>query len=127
MTLLCPVCQTEMIATNNPELYVCPTKRFAYLLEFDLHRPYWDSAIQLGPSNEFYCQIYELPPYKIIIYNNPRQGQETKIQKLESVLFRVSDQHYEYKDIFSIATVLDMDWSQPHLIKERLRLLTIFS
>ncbi len=131
--LNCPVCQEEMEPTASRGIYLCLIKRTIYLPEFDLNRPYWDAAVCLGSDDKFTFQDYEFPPYKILIYND-KHGQRTRIQKLKSTsLFglnswgTLNETGYDYHDIFTTATALELPWSDRELVLKKLKLFTTFS
>jgi hypothetical protein len=123
----CPVCQIEMVGTANTVLYMCPTRRITQLPGIPKELIYWDSSICFMEDAKISFAVYEIPPYKISIYNIGGPYSEVSKVSLQSGKNIIMEDRWVYNVIFSTNTVLDFHWHNPQQVKRKIKLLATFS
>ena len=125
----CPICGTEMNESLNTKLYLCPEKRTIYLPHFGESIDYYDCALEIHADGRYTFQQYELPPYRVRIYDSWMRG--TIITIIKNIQY---DNHIDgispiiqWKEAFQTDSALQLPWSDFDKCVQKLKLLTTFS
>jgi hypothetical protein len=128
MKHLCPVCQIKMKPTANEGLFGCPTYRSFSMPGIKEKIPYWDTGILFGPNNNPIWQMYEIPPYRIYIYDQyERHMARTKIDKVILNPYGQGEGSWEYRAIFAVDGIVNFPLTNTKQVIEKIKLLVTFS
>jgi hypothetical protein len=124
----CPVCQIEMKLTASEGLVGCPTRRSVIYPGMTEGVSYWDAGILFGPNNIKYWQMYEIPPYRIIIHDrHALSGTKTTIKKIVVNPYGQGQGSWEYMKILTMDVAIELPWDNPEQVIEKIKLYTTFS
>jgi hypothetical protein len=128
MKHLCPVCQIKMKSTAAEGLVGCPTRRSVIYPGMNDEVSYWDSGILFGPDDIKYWQMYEIPPYRIRIYDrHPSLGTKTTISKIVVNPYGQGHGSWEYMDVLTMDVAIELPWDDREQVFEKIKLYSVFS
>ncbi len=140
----CPICQDEMIKTENVDIYRCkeklvwsPQVRTVEGLKVQTHLTIVHSIIYVNPETQKQeLKCFEYPPYLFTIWDydnhpvtNRKNGtfRQTKITERVFISRRDGEVVTEDRELFTFPSALDLPWDDAEQVMERVKMYLLFS
>ncbi len=131
----CPVCDSEMKEMETPNLIACD-KVMVKIPELNLEVESTHATYYLNQDNSAVIKIIEILPYIFHIHDDPKSIRQTRISKIVKTDYRsdrrvsvvkFGGQRLHCEQLIIVPGVVNIQWNNFDLVKERVKMYTLFS
>ncbi len=131
----CPVCNSEMKEMETPGLIACD-KVMVKIPELDREVQSVHATYYLNTDKYPIIKIIEILPYIFHIHDDPKSIRQTRISKVVKPDYRVDrrvsvvkfgGERVHCEQLIIVPGVVNLQWDNFELVKERVKMYTLFS
>lgn len=131
--MICPVCNEEMIITDNPQIFKCKKQNIWCPNIKNISGPKIQAHLDITHAVIFTddtktISTFDMPPYIITIYDTGAKTAQTVIKEYISSQPFVGDNiQISDQEILRLDSVVSLPWHDPIQVIERIKTYLLFS